>query len=403
MKVKRVFADSIWSISGLLLMNIIAQFLVYPIWNQRLGNEQYGNVLYMISLMNIFSISIGSGINYAVIKENIGNKVNNIGYNFLMIIATVIMIPIGYILGNLKNINLNNLEIILFIILIVATMWRFYADVEYRIQINYKGYFLYYLSISIGYILGIFLFALTGLWPVTLLPGELLGLIIVWKNGNILHFDRLPTKRELICSTKFASTLCVTNLISNVIFNGDRLLLKNILTGTSVTIYYQASLLGKTASLISTPMNSVIIGYLARTQKSLTLKWMNIITVFSLILSLLGTIICTFASHIIIGFLYPQNYSTIKNFFIVANAAQILYFVTNIITVILLRYGKVEYQIYVNVAYAIGFFVLCIPSTICFGITGFCIAILVVCSMRMFTAIILGYRSIHYSERRNIT
>lgn len=320
-----------------------------------------------------------------------------------MIIATVIMIPIGYILGNLKNINLNNLEIILFIILIVATMWRFYADVEYRIQINYKGYFLYYLSISIGYILGIFLFALTGLWPVTLLPGELLGLIIVWKKGNILHFDRLPTKRELICSTKFASTLCVTNLISNVIFNGDRLLLKNILTGTSVTIYYQASLLGKTASLISTPMNSVIIGYLARTQKSLTLKWMNIITVFSLILSLLGTIICTFASHIIIGFLYPQNYSTIKNFFIVANAAQILYFVTNIITVILLRYGKVEYQIYVNVAYAIGFFVLCIPSTICFGITGFCIAILVVCSMRMFTAIILGYRSIHYSERRDIT
>lgn len=69
MKVKRVFADSIWSISGLLLMNIIAQFLVYPIWNQRLGNEQYGNVLYMISLMNIFSISIGSGINYAVIKK----------------------------------------------------------------------------------------------------------------------------------------------------------------------------------------------------------------------------------------------------------------------------------------------------------------------------------------------
>ena len=57
--VKRVMSDSVWSIAGLVLMNAVAQFAVYPVWNRELGNERYGTILYLISAMNILAISMG--------------------------------------------------------------------------------------------------------------------------------------------------------------------------------------------------------------------------------------------------------------------------------------------------------------------------------------------------------
>ena len=117
----------------------------------------------------------------------------------------------------------------LFGCLTVFTMWRFYADVEYRLSLNYKGYFLYYLVISIGYGIGIYLSFVTGLWPLALLPGEILGLILVFLKGKSLRWNGLPGKKELISTAKVVFALILSNVMANVIFNGDRLLLKTIL------------------------------------------------------------------------------------------------------------------------------------------------------------------------------
>ena len=55
-----------------------------------------------------------------------------------------------------------------------------------------------------------------------------------------------------------------TELIAAVILNADRLILQAIDGGTSVTIFYAATLIGKMVSLISTPLNGVIIGHLTK-------------------------------------------------------------------------------------------------------------------------------------------
>lgn len=88
---------------------------------------------------------------------------------------------------------------------------------------------------------------------------------------------------------KVVIVLIITDIISNIVFNGDRLVLKIFIDGTAVTVYYIASLLGKTVSLISTPLNSVIIGYLAKYKGNLNLKFMNLVTVFSLAAVVIGT------------------------------------------------------------------------------------------------------------------
>ena len=71
---KRVAGDSIWSIAGLTLMNLTAQFAIYPLWNRQLGNEKYGRILFLIAAMNILAVSMGSACNYGRMKESTGGK-----------------------------------------------------------------------------------------------------------------------------------------------------------------------------------------------------------------------------------------------------------------------------------------------------------------------------------------
>lgn len=392
-KIKALLTDSMWSIAGLMLMNVVMQFLVYPVWNNKLGSEEYGNILYLISIMNIIAISVGSACNYARMTESATKKTWNINYNIILVICSVIVIPVILLVGKFGGVGMSMSETIAFMVLTILTMWRFYADVEYRLNLNYKGYFIYYLVISIGYLIGIAAFQVTGMWAFALIPGEIAGLIAVLVKGTIFKKDtnfNLDSFKEVF---KVVFVLIVTDIISNLVFNGDRLVLKIFIDGTAVTAYYIASLLGKTISLISTPLNSVIIGYLAKYKGTLSLKLMNIVTVVSLAAVLIGTLLCTIASHILIYILYPQNYQEVKQFFIIANMAQVFYFVTNVITVVLLRFSKARYQLYINVVYAAAFCAICIPVTMFGGnMWAFCIALLIVCILRMVTSLFLGYK-----------
>lgn len=55
-----------------------------------------------------------------------------------------------------------------------------------------------------------------------------------------------------------------TELIAAVILNADRLILQAISGGVAVTIFYAATLVGKMVSLVSVPLNGVVIGHLAK-------------------------------------------------------------------------------------------------------------------------------------------
>ena len=394
-KALKIAGDSIWSIAGLVLMNVVAQFVIYPIWNRELGNEAYGHVLYLISAMNILAISMGMACNYGRMRSSADGKTQNRIYNRILAITSAAAVPYMLIANIFSGESSTAAETVLMILLTVVTMWRFYADVEYRLALNYKGYFVYYLVISCGYGAGIGLFLLTGLWPLALLPGELAGLALVWWKGSILRRDpEGEISEQTKTVVKMVLSLFSTSLISDLISNGDRMLLNLVMSGTAVTIYYQASLLGKTMSLVTTPLNSVIIGYLARTDRKLDRKLMDLISISSLAATVVVTAVCTVASHIVIMILYPQNYEMVRGYFIIANLGQVASFVSGVVTTFLLRYCKVNYQLYVNLVYAGLFVALCIPGALLWGMDGFCITATVVHTMRLLYALFLGYWSL---------
>ena len=377
---KSILKDSMWSIAGIVLMNVVAQFLIYPLWDKQLGSDEYGNILYLLSLMNIVAVSLGTAVNYGRMC-NKGDGVKNRSYLLILGGGAVVFGAAAILCKGLLALDLGTAG--LFALLIEFTMWRFYADVEFRLSLNYKGYFLYYLLISVGYGIGALLFLKTGEWVLALLLGEILGVAFVLWKGRVLRPDGLPAKAEFLEISGVVAALFGSNLISNLIFNGDRLILKFFIGGTAVTTYYLASLIGKTAALVTTPLNSVLIGYLMRYEGNLKKRTVALLAGGSVAISLVGMIGCFVASIILLPFLYPAEYETVKPFLWLGNLAQIVYFVGNMLNTTLLRFGKKQDQLYVNVLYGIAFVVLCVPATYWWGLWGFCVAYLLTTTARL--------------------
>lgn len=393
-KYYRMFSDTLFSMAGLMLMNAAAQFVVYPIWNSILGANSYGNILYYLSILNIIAVSLGTGVNYARVNASKRGHTNNNEYLIVLIIASAIIPVISLIVKLSNKVFMSWTEYFLYSVLIIVTTWRYYADVEYRLSLNYKGYFVYYLLISIGYGIGTFVFLKTGLWPFSLLIGELLGLLLVCYKGTVF---RIEDKTDLRISGLLFKSIVIlvgSNLMSNTIFNGDRLILQWIIDGTAVSIYYLASLLGKTASLVTTPVTNVLMGYLARYNGKNTVKIMNAVCSLSVLASLLGTIACVIASYILLPMLYPQLFAEIKPYLVLGNAAPVMYCISNVVIVILLRFSDIKYQLYINIVYSVSFILFGIAGAVFYGIAGFSIGMCITSAIRLLFSFALGYKDL---------
>lgn len=372
-------------------MNMISQFVVYPVWHSYYGDESYGNIVYIMSIINILAISLGTSINYIRVLESGKRTTHNPFYNRLLLLLSPVCGIICAIIPCFTISTITVMEGILIAVLTIFTMWRFYADVEYRLTLNYKGYCVYYLVIGAGYLLGCLLFRLTGLWPLALLVGEGLGLLMVLLRGSIFKKDpdTAPSleDRKLYWDIFYLSC---ANLLSNLIFNGDRLLLRLLSGGAAVTTYYLASLLGKTMSLITTPLNSVVIGYLARYQGKIKKKAIWLLSLCALGVIAVATGVSVLASHILIPILYPENYASVKGYFLIGNLTQIIYFIGNVLLTVLLKIGTTNCQLTINIVYTIAFLLVCIPFTIFMGVDGFCIALFLVNTFRYLLCTVLS-------------
>ena len=72
-------------------------------------------------------------------------------------------------------------------IMFMLTVFRYYGDVEYRLNLNYRRYFIYYLLIGIGYLAGFGIYYVTGQWVWIYLTGEGAALVFVGITGKVFH------------------------------------------------------------------------------------------------------------------------------------------------------------------------------------------------------------------------
>ncbi len=391
-KVFHVMSDLAFSVAGLMLMNGILQLLINPTLNNWMGETEFGNYQSIFAVVSIMGTTFGVAANYSRMVTSREHKDTNGDYNIFLLIVSVasIFVAAGTLIG---YDSFNVTHFILLAILTILTVLRYYGDVNYRMNMNYKGFFLYYVLITAGYCIGLLLFKYVAQqWMLTIIMGELAALIFVIFNGNIFRGKNLLKRSENFNSNmKSVGILSATNIISAVAQNADKIILRLSQGGEAVTTFYVSTLLGKVVSLLTTPLNSVLISYLTKYEGKITKK---IFAVFALALLGVGIVACGccyIASIIFVKLFYPDVFEEAKQYFLLANAGQIFYFISNCLMTVILRVASEKYQMYINIVYAVIYAATVIPLTINYGIWGITIGLLITNAAKFFIVSAVGF------------
>ncbi len=376
-KIKGITGDLLYSILGLVTMNGVIQLVLYPQLNRYMGEERFGTVLTLISIVAIMGSTFGTGANYSRMVTNKKGTDSNGDYNiFLLMIAGLCAI-----VSAIGLIWLSDFTPVLFagyFVLMVMTVLRYYADVEFRLKLNYKRFFIFYLLISVGYVMGVLIYPLTDSWVLAMILGEGLAVGFVAVTGGIFKRPFFAKSAYFGRNMKSIMIMSGTDLIGALVLNSDRILLQSFAGGVAVTVFYAATLIGKMVSLVSTPLNGVIIGHLNRYEGGLSHKTFGKICGASVILGAALDVVCVGVSYVFVKIMYPDIFEQVVPYLWLANAGQIFYFISNTLTVILLRFTDEKYQLYINAIYLAVFLALAIPMTYRWQLMGMAVALLII-------------------------
>ena len=366
---KKLGGDFILSVSAVVIFNGVIQFLLNPYLTEQLGADKFGTVIYLISLISVVG-AFGTAANYSRMVVTAKRECSNGDYNrYFLVVASIVLAVSAVGLVALKSFD--PLYFVGYAALMFMTILRYYGDVEYRLSCNFKGYFVFYLLIAIGYIAGILLFRFTGSWVVTMLIGEALAILFVGLKGKIFKPPFLKKSANYKENTKSVWTLVPANLVQTVILNADRILVMFFVGAYDVTVFYVATLIGKIVALVTVPLEGLVISYLNKYEDKISYKLFLAFISGAAALAAVMIGASTVASHILIPFMYGEEiYQAASQYFIVANAGQVLFFISTVLITFVLKISGENSQLVMNLIYLVTFAAVVIPCIAIWGLWG---------------------------------
>lgn len=389
MDMKNKIKDLLFSVSGIVLMNVVLQFLLYPSIERKLGAEAYGVALTLIAVISITSNSVGSAANYSRLVSEKTLHPKNGEYTLFLLTGGLVSVAVGLIV--LWKVGLfTAANAIFYALLTFVSAFRYYSDAEFKLKGNTLRYFAFYFFISLGYVLGLAVAKWTGNWMTGILTGEVFAVLYAMIRSGIY-------KKPFVCSPKAkevwksnALLLC-SNLFDNLTLNADRIVLLAFLGGEAVSTYYVASLFGKVVALLTVPVNALLIGYLVRSDAALTKKLWTIFTAVATGIGLLAFGGCLLGSWIILPILYKNLSAAALKIAVPAVGSQILFFVSGVLLIVVLRYAGEKKQFLLNLVYGVAFFLLTVLGTWKGGLSGFLWASVGANALRYLLVVIWGF------------
>lgn len=384
---KRIVSNTAYTIGGALLMNGVLQIFVYPLLNRIMGSDQLGELLYLMGLVAILCPSVGQALNTSRLVVRRDYDVSNGDYNILLLlfggVGTVVALVVAKTSMTTPMVSLWT------IILLMTTIFRYYGDVEYRLNLNYQKYFIYYTVLTVGYVAGFGLYLLTKNWFLVFITGEVAAIVYLAATGTVFRgfFDRSKWFGKAFQRGGF---LVFSYLITNLTLNIDRLVLENQIGHLAVTQYYVTSLIGKTLVLLVAPINTIIISYLTRKQERMNRKQFMMFTGIGIGVSLVFFICAQIGTPIFVKLFYGDLYDSVKQMITVVNLSQILGVLSAYLFIVVLTFTEEKWQLLLQIFHLVVILALVLLFTGSGGIMGFAGAVLIANAIRVAAVILLG-------------
>lgn len=378
--------DVICVCAGLVLENAALQFLVYPLLAARLGTEGYGNLQYLLAVPNVLSVSLGTALSFARLSAPQEDRRRNGVYHATLLVFALVFLPLAFLFARQGATAVPTRVAVFYALLCVLMAWRTFAEVSFKLTLRYGRFFLFYAAIGAGFAAGLPLALRFDCWPLCLVFGEAFGIAYAYLCDDTLRRDLAVFGKGDGAIIKGAAVFFLSEGLSHFIFNADRVLLRLLLSGEAVTIYYLATLVGKTTSFVTLPLSSVLMGYLSRYEGGLSRRSVWRILILALFSVLALALLCTLGGEILLYLLYPVQRAAVRPYLLPGSLASTFYFVTTVLTVVLLRFAKRWGQVAVGGVFALCFLGLGIPATRAHGLFGFVCTAVVAGAVRFFVA-----------------
>lgn len=377
MNTKKFLLDSLLNIVATAIPIIILQLVTLPIIGDRLGGDQYGLIVTLISLFTVLSFPFGNVLNNIrlLVDKEYSEKQILGDFNILLIssiVLSTIMMIIGtiYYEGKFSFISISLINLIS-----CLNLLREYLGVSFRLQLNYKKIVINNVILTIGYILGTFLFSLMGYWEFIFIFGYGFSVLYIIKNSTLLKEPVVRT--DLFNSTTYKSIVLLgSSLLTNVLNYADKLLIFPLLGPAAVTIYYTATIIGKIMSMAITPINGVILSYIARLEK-FNPKTFGLIMLLTGIVGIIGYVFTVWISPFVLSFLYPDWANESLKYIYITTATAIVGVISSVIQPFILKFNHINWQLIINGSNVIVYMVCAFVLYQFYGLMGFCIGIFI--------------------------
>ena len=351
---KNVSEDVTLNILASLLSTGVMQFVLYPQLAIRLGDELYGEMLTVMGIVSILSLSLGNNLCNARIILNEKYKEKSIVGDFQVL--AFFSVVITFLILGIANIFFKWRPWMFVGIVAAASLisLKSYYLVAYRIDINYKKNLYANVVMAIFYILGAFVLIRFLDWPWLFTIPCLMVLIYIYFSSSILK-EPFKTTTYFKSSSNVVLMLILSGLIGNVTLYLDRLIVYPILGGIS----------------------SVVLTYIASEKIKMNKRRFNQVNLILLPFILLFLLLSVTLGPYVTKFLYPMLIESSTQYIFLASLGVIIGTAVIFNGTVVLAKAPSYWQVILSGTKLLVYFVLCLLLVRSHGIYGLCIGIII--------------------------
>lgn len=373
---RQVAFDMLLNVVATALPLVVLQVIVLPLMAYNMEGGEYGLVVTILSAFSVIPGVLGNTLNNIRLIYDKKYKDCSLSGDFnpmVLASSTVSFLAIIATAGFMGVVDI----VSLIMLGVASAIWlvREYYIVAFRIELNYKAILISNVIQALGYFLGYGLFLFTREWVLVYAVGQILGLAYVFRKSD-LHKEPLRITPLLKPTLKDTASLVVSNFLSKVMVYSDRIVLHPLIGGNAVAVYYVSTLVGKILSMAVSPVNGVMLSYLAK-RKSKTTKTFAMTMATGLALCVIVYCAIALCGRSVLGFLYPMYVDAAMEYISITSATALVYVLISMALPFTLKFFAMKWQIAVNATTCVIYLGLGLGLYDLFGLMGFCIGALV--------------------------
>lgn len=389
-----------------ILLNIIAaalplamlQLFIYPHIAKDIGGDEYGLLLTIYSIWIMISNSLGNVLNnIKLLRFPEYTKLGETGdVSVLLRKWSAASFVIVFIATWVYCGSFSFTHIFLGVAVATCILLKAYLEVGFRIELNYVYILLNNVLLSIGFLIGFLLFKVTGIWEFVFLMGYAFATAFCALKTGLL---KEPYRKTTIYNEvkKDSYSLVIAAIINNLINYADKLVLYPLMGGTAVSIYYTATILGKITGMLTGPINSVILSYITRWDKSKANAFSKIIIAGGTVV-VVGYFVTLLIARPVLGLLFPQWLEDVMDIIPLTTVTIMLNVLASILQPFVLKFCKMQWQIAISAIGSGAYFTCALILWKAMGLKGFCIGTIIGIAVKLIIMIAVYYRSVGKKE-----